>query len=322
MKRITIIIAALLLSVLLSVLPVLNEPVLSWDDEKTHRLLTEYAADNSVLSKSKGDYLKIIGFSGLDEDLKWDKITQKVIEWIADGSQFEDKIDWGFLALTGQMRASNHFHNPLKPWESAGLDDWFVVHLTGQSSLLWAQDRDKQALFPEGDWTWQETREHYYFALTSEQQTEREEYFARTFRGLGHQMHLIQDKAVPYHVRNDVHPEEALGWKNLAGTSLFETWARDNNPIIEDIASNPDSKIVPLVPFDVSYNGLVPITQLIDTDQYDGTNPTENLAQGLAEYTNAIFLANILYLLRKGFQRVTDTISHIRKSQARIYRIT
>lgn len=27
------------------------------------------------------------------------------------------------------------------------------------------------------------------------------------FRGLGHQIHLIQDMAVPEHVRNDAHPE-------------------------------------------------------------------------------------------------------------------
>jgi hypothetical protein len=168
------------------------------------------------------------------------------------------------------------------------LDDWFVTHLTGQSSLLWAQDGEKQVLFPEGDWTWEKTKEYYYLALTSEQQTEIEAYFARTFRSLGHQMHLIQDKAVPYHVRNDAHPEEALGWNNVAGTSLFESWAKENYQLIITYAAQPK---FPGVPFNVTYNGLAPISQLIDTDQYDGTNPTANLAQGLAEYTNANFFS-------------------------------
>jgi hypothetical protein len=35
----------------------------------------------------------------------------------------------------------------------------------------------------------------------------RDEYFAQTFRGLGHQMHLIQDASQPDHVRNDAHLE-------------------------------------------------------------------------------------------------------------------
>ncbi len=271
------------------------EKASSWEDKKTHTLISEYAADSSTLracsdsTEENCDYLKNVGIdNGLFERLKWGETQMFIKDWIKKGAELEDKIDWGFLALYGQMRASNHFHNPLKPWENAGLDDWFVVHLTGQSSLLWAQDGEIQALFPEGDWTWQKTREHYYFALTSEQQTEREEYFARTFRGLGHQMHLIQDKAVPYHVRNDVHPEEALGWKNVAGTSLFERWAKENYQLINTYATQPE---FPSVTFDVFYNGLVPITQLIDTDQYDGTNPTENLAQGLAEYTNANFFS-------------------------------
>jgi len=288
MKRKTIIIIALLLSVL----PFLNKPALAWKASETHRLLARYAADNSVLSKSKGDYLKILGFdSGLDEDLEWGEETKTVKEWLADGAEFEDNSDWLTLVLYGQGRYSNHFHDPLKSWESAGLDDWLSgYHLTGESSLLWAQDREKQAYFTEGDWTWQRIRESYYSALISEQKTLIDEYLAQTFRGLGHQMHLIQDCAVPYHVRNDAHFEKISGWKrrNVAGTSLFENWAADNTPIITPFASNP---VLPAVQFDISHDGLSPISQLIDTDQYDGTNPTADLTQGLAEYTNANFFS-------------------------------
>ncbi len=100
----------------------------------------------------------------------------------------------------------------MKPWSQAGLNDIW----TGESSLLWAQDGAYQQNFPDGDWSWQKIREYYYIALTGKDfsglgaapdKTKREEYFAQTFKGLGHQMHLIQDAAQPDHVRNDAHIE-------------------------------------------------------------------------------------------------------------------
>lgn len=144
----------------------------------------------------------------------------------------------------------------------------------------------------------EEDKGTFYTALTGKDFTDtvvapdkakRDEYFARTFKGLGHQMHLIQDAAQPDHVRNDAHPEDAIFGKNiLNGSRYFETWAKEEDKSINSYAANP---ILPGVSLNLSYNNLVPITQFIDTDQYNGMNPTTSLTQGISEYANANFFS-------------------------------
>ena len=127
----------------------------SWDDGVTHKDLSEYAAINSILDKSKGDYLNGLGFpDGLYTWLKWNgNRTIKdgyIIEWLREGAMLEDSSGPLFIGyIDGKGRSFNHFHNPLKPWAQAGLDDFF----TGESSLLWAQDENNQENFYEGNWS-------------------------------------------------------------------------------------------------------------------------------------------------------------------------
>jgi hypothetical protein len=61
-------------------------------------------------------------------------------------------------------------------------------------------------------WDWDQSREYYYIYLTGKDyngvlvaatQSEREFYFAQSLQSLGQVLHLIQDMAVPAHVRND-----------------------------------------------------------------------------------------------------------------------
>jgi Tol biopolymer transport system component len=275
------------------------QDALSWDDEVTHKDLSRSAGENSVLSLTGGDYLKSIGFQdGLNEELVWDGNKVEIIEWLSLGAELEDAGNISEIII-GKGRFSNHFHNPMKSkdsvdpnnsWEDAGLDDWFVFHYTGRSSLLWAQESDKQQTFREGDWSWKTTRDYFYFALTSITSAEREENFAKMFRGLGHQMHLIQDSAVPAHVRNDAHPLK----RNRFETTL-ETWAaaEKNRSFINSLASNPVYPQVSLnTQIDHDNKTWVPITQLVDTDYYNGTNPSAGLAIGLAEYSNANFFSD------------------------------
>ncbi len=271
----------------------LDQDVFPWDNEVTHRDLSKYAADNSSLSKNKENYLKNIGFNlGLDEILIWQGKTWTVTKWLREGADLEDAGNLWQLA-TGQSRSYNHFHNPIKqyPWMDAGLDDWITLppyHTTGQSSLLWAQDGANQENFPERDWSWQKVRNYYYLALTSSTDSAKQENFAKTFRGLGHQMHLIQDAAQPDHVRNDAHPLDAmLGELNI--NIYFESWAKAHINYINSFATNP---VFPNVPFSISYSGLAPITQLVDTDQYDGLNASAGINQGIAEYSNANFFSD------------------------------
>ncbi len=299
-----------------------NNIALSWDDGVTHKALSKFAAENSVLDKNKGDYLRNLGFEkGLEEYLKWNK-DKKIKDWLRDGAELEDQsgpLSIGYL--NGKARAFNHFHNPLKqaPWLDAGLDDWIVLppfHVTGKSSLRWAQEGAYQENFYEGDWSWNKTREHYYTGLTGKNfagseiapdEATKKEYFARTFRGLGHQMHLIQDAGQPDHVRNDAHPEDSILKKNiLNGSRYFETWAKEEKIFIKCLIENHNSlppdifskcqqyninegvnieDYFPNVPFIVLDNGLAPITQLFDTDTYDGYNASAGINQGIAEDT-------------------------------------
>ncbi|MEW6108583.1 MAG: hypothetical protein AB1632_05335 [Nitrospirota bacterium] len=266
---------------------VFYKDILAWDDGVTHKDLSEFAAEDSILSENKGNYLKNLGFDkGLMQELKWGEKKLFVKKWLAGGAKLEDASDPLFPAY-GTTRSYNHFHNPLKPWEQAGLNDTW----TGKSSLLWAQDGSYQQNFPEGDWSWQKTRLTYYYALTSQTEANRQAFFAETFQGLGHQMHLLQDTAVPDHVRNDAHPEDAIFGK-LNINIYFESWAKSERQRIIDLASDPNLLLIPNVSFNISYNGLSPVSQLFDADQYNGANPSSSAGLGLSEYTNTNFFSN------------------------------
>jgi hypothetical protein len=266
----------------------LYEHALPWDDDVTHRDLSRYGVQNSVLSRTKGNFLKNLGFEkGIDQPLVWSK-TKTVMDWIREGAQLEDNPT---------SRSFNHFHNPLRDWPEAGLNDIYFIPVTGKSSLLWAQDGNYQQSSVGEDWSWQKVKQLYYLALKSTTDSDRQANFAKTFRGLGHQMHLIQDAAQPDHVRNDAHPEDAIFGKNQFGSYFLEKWAIRKIPFINFLASTP---ILPELSLNISQSGLAPITQFLDTDQYNKDNPSQffqtglatSLSIGIAEYTNANFASN------------------------------
>ena len=286
-----------LLVILLNVSHV--DVALSWDNQVTHMDLSKYAVNSSSLrlctntNDKQCDYLKNLDINaGLKEVMKWNNATKSILDWLEEGANYEDdgsKLD----SLKGNARFNNHFHHPLKPWVSAGLNDI----QTGESSVLWAQDGAKQTTTVGGDWSWNHIRGFYFRALTSTTDAERQVYFAQTFRGLGQQIHLIQDAAVPAHVRNDAHPLDAMQHYHTEFVSqYFESWAKDNSNKINSFATN--TVIFPTVSFEVFHNDstlgkdLTPITQLIDTDQYTGMNPSASFSIGLAEYTNANFFSD------------------------------
>lgn len=269
--------------------------VYSWDNVVTHKDLSYYAALNSILSKDKGDYLKNIGFyKGLLEVFQWDGSSSLKIgninDWLREGSYREDAGS-NFQGFIGMARYNNHFHNPLKQWGSAGLDDTVLgVRYSGESSILWAQYGSWQGGYIEGDWSWKKTRDCFYSALTTKKETDRRANFAQTFRGLGHQMHLVQDMSQPDHVRNDMHPEDAiLGSSPRTGEYYFETWASKYSDVINGFAGSP---IKPSLDLSISQKGFVPISQFIDTEQYTGSAPSTSSSWGLAEYTNSNFVSD------------------------------
>ena len=111
-------------------------------------------------------------------------------------------------------RSRNHFHNPLLPLDQAGYTGWLSFCDIGhcpESAILWSQGPQNSDnaldfdLNPGGDWSWKQTRQNFYNALTAAAKSDRDTNFANTFRGLGQLMHLVQDMSVPEHTRNEGH---------------------------------------------------------------------------------------------------------------------
>jgi hypothetical protein len=216
-------------------------------------------------------------------------------EWVRDGAGFEDKPD---------HRVLNHFHNPMLPWDKAGL---VVLAIQwGESSVLWQQERSQDPLqdpsSPPGEggtWSWPEARRHYNTALTARVKSRRETAFANTFRALGHLVHLIQDASVPAHVRNDEHLYHEVPLFGIVGDpDGYERWVdeRVTADVFRSILAGE-----PVGPGPFIFTGIrhqkapVPVSGLIDTGRYGlSRNPgiltDSNI--GLAEYTNGNFLSD------------------------------
>ncbi|MEK7517657.1 MAG: hypothetical protein AAB583_03840, partial [Patescibacteria group bacterium] len=255
----------------------------AWNADITHRDLSKIVAQKSQIAD--GSYIKNIGYEkGLElvDDKGAEVQNSKISRWIElikDGAIEED---------AGNIFTAyyyNHFHDPLAlSWSQAGLSTWYPG-INGMSSLLWAQNTTNP-------WNWQKTREYFYTALTGKDysgnlvavdKTQRDAYFAKTFQGLGHIIHLVEDVAQPAHVRNDPHPLDDIGV-----VPQFENWAKNNRSTASSFMSNP---VFPSVSLDTSVGGYIPITQLWDTNQYNGSNSPSGTNIGLSEYTNANFFS-------------------------------
>lgn len=246
----------------------------------THRLLNRRVADVSAVDS----YLREeLGLSrGLTENFNGKRARQ----WIEEGGAAEDQA-FGFEPLGAAFRSRQHFHNPLLPWDQAGLAGrcLALVPLSGEASVHWAQDPN-QGL--SGQAAWADARQHFRGALTLPSKAERDAAWAQTFQILGQQMHLVADLAAPAHTRNDPH----------CLADGFEAWASKNSLFIQGLLGRPvvgpDPTIFSLgVPINDPV-AKVPIARLWDTDQYVKTNPDITLSPviGLAEYSNANFFSD------------------------------
>ena len=231
---------------------------------ETHRAINEYIAQNTLNGFSLGDYLnKNLGFSqGAIEKIKGSK-EQEVYKWFGDGGEYEDIPAW-YLPY---IRSLNHFHNPIT-------EEGFKGDCLGSSlcvsSTVWALMPLGTQSYLTGNYSWYDVRDYYFNALTSTSKTTRDTNFAQTFRGLGQLMHLVQDASVPAHARNDFHY-----------FFNYEDWVKNTPQSVTTAASTP-----------VFFAGTISnIASFIDTNQYNGTNPSNSNGIGLSEYTQANFFS-------------------------------
>ena len=194
-------------SIILALLPFLLPLDCFCYNEKDHGELCTYISDHSVDGFSFDQYLKPnLGFDlGVNHyfterkvmTLSWFGIFQKdpltAKTCLGEGGKDED---------SPFTRCKNHFHDSLMTWNQAGLNKG-EGFLGGESSIIWAQK--ERGLQYSGDYSWHDVRHYFYTALTSMNADIRAENLIKTFQGVGHLMHLIQDASVPEHIRNNSH---------------------------------------------------------------------------------------------------------------------
>ncbi len=252
----------------------------------THKLLSEYAYKNSSLVKNSL-LLKLNldqGFTfPLTVKIDTEIESKTVAGWIYNGAENEDEGN----VLLLKDRSGRHFHNPLLAFNEAGLVRWVPLKQQLQSAILWAQDGIEQGKYAEGNMSWDKIKSYYLNGLISTNEEERQTNFGLMFKGLGHQMHLIQDLGNPEHSRNDNHP-----------VITIENWAEEHNEdIIGPLCKNPifpDVDLQTLVFDQSTQKNLIPISRLSDSDVYVPVNPIPltGIQQGLAEYSKANFLTD------------------------------
>ncbi len=257
-----------------------------------HEDLNEYIARNTLNGFSINDYL--INTLGIENGVDESYNAHQIWWWIRNGGLFEDIPIWYML----YRRSVNHFHNPITDQGFSGI--WGTGILSGLSSIQWSQHQ-LTIQDPGGFYSWHDVREYYYLALTDNNKTLRDTNYADMFRGLGQLMHLVQDLSVPEHARDDGHYRPAYeAWMkksdNVSGLRNVHV-SSDNGEInIDGAILTPSSMIY----FDSAVIGepnplaAVPVANLFDTNQYNGTNPDITLQAdvGLSEYTNANFLSS------------------------------
>ena len=279
----------------------LSQSVLAFNSDVTHPHLTKSAINKVTLDEFLNNNLNLK--EGINTIVK----KKTIAEWLESGAELEDKP---------ACRASNHFHDPLvEDWTMSGLTDthwlvnlWCYGFGFGQyppdeidSNITWAtgykspSEKEDNGVREFNEWDWDSAMEYYYIYLTGKDfsgneiapdENSRDEYMAKTFRALGQVLHLLQDMAVPAHVRNDfsrghtdIIPDLHSAPWNWIG-NRFETFVKKN-----------DTKNW----FNESTGGTlndISLTNFWDTNNYDGSIPitAENML-GLAEFTNLNFVS-------------------------------
>lgn len=280
---------------------------LAWDDadNSTHELITIEAIDNSKFK----DYLS----KNLDVSYTVSNINGKPFDvWLRGGSKEED---------SPMCRASNHFHDPLRPWDESGLTTLGVVTAICSSGAYGGYDYPPEAiksnifwateylqLAPDGDkesnlndWDWRASREHFYTYLTGKDYLgqrvavtlqEKEQYFGKSLQALGQVLHLLQDMSVPAHTRDDFQRVILYGHTQYNGWGDPGTKDGFGEELEVFVATysdnNPDwfnaSNVIPDSAFSV--------TDFWDQNIYTGTNPESTWSDpvGLSEFANANFI--------------------------------
>jgi hypothetical protein len=166
-----------------------------------------------------------------------------------------------------------------KPWNSA------VTWATGY--LATSPDGPKAAFSgysANSPLTWDKARTYLHKSLTLTTKKDRDIYLAWTFEALGRTLHLLQDMAVPAHVRNDFTSH--LDFNGVTSLNPFVWYIQRFEYYVQ---LNPFLITVELPVWPSSFSRL---TQFWDADLYNGSNPSATMPVGLSEFTNANYFSD------------------------------
>ena len=245
----------------------------------THEDINEYIARNTMNGFSLELYLR--NSLGFEKGITTSFNSLEVWQWLRAGGEYEDIPAW-YLPY---VRSLNHFHNP---FTEEGLKNNCSLNLCLSSTIWMLMPVGLQSPTTlTGNYSWYDVKNYYYLALTSADRDVRSHNFAQTFRGLGQVMHLIEDASVPAHARDDAHL-----------FNNYETWVGNN----VDINNLPSYGAT-------FFNGIINNTaSFIDTNQYNGSNPSASAAIGLSEYAQANFFSeDTIFSLNFPFPKESST---------------
>lgn len=257
-----------------------------YDNVITHRTITEKGSEYSTAQTR--EFLKEkLGFQKGYETVI---MNRRLIDWLKEGSYLED---------VPNCRASNHFHNPLLPWDQSYMTDqpsWLNTVCSDwkpwYSAVTWAigytapSPQGAKISFPRiTPLTWDKARDSFYQALTLTSVADRNIYLAWAFESLGSTIHVLQDMAVPAHVRNDFNSH--LEYNGITSMNPLDWYIQRYEKYVQ---LNPN--LVALYPPVFPSFFSAALTNYWDTDSYNGSNPSTSNASGLAEFTNANYLSD------------------------------
>jgi hypothetical protein len=247
-------------------------PVISYSYEiETHQEITRHAVKEAEIFKDQGKYLSDLGITNPYDPVgtkfpnsKFELLS--IVDLFAYGAKYED-IATACVYGNYCERVFNHFFDPSRTVEDQALHfslpavPFYIAEYNPYTPFdpLNPQSFNLVKSYTSPDWTledkeiidgtkwygggqnysWRDARQYFYLALTSEQQTERQNYFGSLFQTLGHVVHHLQDMAQPQHVRNDPHNDINDFLVPYQHASLFESFTNNASLLPKLPYTNP-----------------------------------------------------------------------------------
>ncbi len=107
--------------------------------EETHKALNEYISQYNIQFPFNSYLTNTLGFErGIKEKFIKDQEEKEVWQWLGIGGVKEDKPSSDDRQMKDYVcngsRNMHHFHNPLRHWSEAGLNDDLDIHC---STVIW-----------------------------------------------------------------------------------------------------------------------------------------------------------------------------------------